>query len=154
MWMMEKRPFWASKVMPGIPHILEMKHAIFKNVNVPEKHASHQPARSCKPFGALEHLNIVSCFAFPSCWLLLRHMFYLFPEAGITVQCISQILISTDVRNRQHTSLHSQLQKPANKVNYVGIAPSAASGQNVVFYFFSARSFSVSELQQNSYQKG
>lgn len=43
--MMGKRPFLAPKIMTGIPHILEMKNAIFKNVKVPEKHASQQPIR-------------------------------------------------------------------------------------------------------------
>lgn len=50
--MMGKRPFWASKVMTGIPRILEMKNAIFKNVKVPEKHASYQPAKPFRLFSA------------------------------------------------------------------------------------------------------
>lgn len=135
MWMIEKRPFWASKVMTGILHILEMKNAIFKNVKVPEKYASHQPAKSCKLFSALEHLKhcILFCFFI---LLVTSQTHVLSVSWGWYHSSVYFLDINLYRCQKQaaHKSPHSQLQQPANKVNYVGIAPSAASKQNVFIF--------------------
>jgi len=74
-------------------------------------------------------------------------MFYPFPEAGITVQYISKILSSTDVRNRQHTkvSLHSS-RSPGTQLIMSAWLPLLLQDKKI---FFAAGSFSISVLQQN-----
>lgn len=109
--MVEKRPFWAPKVMTGIPHILAMKNAIFRNVRVPEKHASHQPARSLVFFSCLwtfDHF-FTSCFTFhlgfsDTCFatcLLIVSQFSTFPRFSFLYR-----------EQAAHKSLPSQRQKP------------------------------------------
>lgn len=60
-------------------------------------------------------------------------MFYPFPEAGITQFSNFQDINLYRCQEQAAHSLHSQLQKPVNAANYVGIAPSAASGPKDFF---------------------
>lgn len=125
--MVEKRPFWAPKVMTGIPHILEMKNAIFRNVRVPEKHASHQPARSLAFFSCLRAFDHFLLFHFSS-WFLRHFFFCHFPIDSITVQHISKVFSSLQRTGTTQKPLFKTAETQTT-ANYVSRAPSAASGQ-------------------------